>query len=589
MPVVSQRQRRVSITGPLGEDVLLLRRMDGHEAISVPFEYQVDLLSEDDQIKLEDVLARPMSLRLDMPQGNRRYFHGMVSRFTQTDAREFGQRLTPYQAILRPWLWFLTRTADCRIFQQQTVPDIVTSLFQEHGFGDFESRLTGEYRIWNYCVQYRETDFNFISRLLEQEGIYYFFRHTADSHTLVLCDDYSAHDPVPGYETIPYYPPQQHQRRKRDHIFAWSLERQVQPGSFAINDFDYLVPKKNLQAMSSESRPHPLADLEIYDYPGEYSQSEEANLYARLRLEELQARHETIRGQGNPYGLTVGALFELENHPRDDQNREHLVTAATWQLVSDAFETGGDGEGPVFLCTFEAQDSQQPFRPARVTPKPVVQGPQTAVVVGKGGEEIWTDEHARVKVQFHWDRYGKSDENSSCWVRVAQVWAGKSWGAIHIPRIGQEVIVEFLEGDPDRPIITGRVYNGDNKPPYGLPANATQSGILSRSSKGGSGANANELRFEDKKGEERVTLHAEKDQSIEVENDESHWVGNDRTKTVDRDETSHIKRDRTETVNQHESITIGVNRTESVGSNETITIGQNRTESVGKNETITVA
>jgi len=223
-----------------------------------------------------------------------------------------------------------------------------------------------------------------------------------------------------------------------------------------------------------------------------------------------------------------------------------------------------------------------------VTPKPVIQGAQTATVVGVGGEEIYTDEHARVKVQFHWDRYGKRDENSSCWIRVSQVWAGKTWGTIHIPRIGQEVIVSFLEGDPDRPIVTGRVYNGDNKAPYDLPANKTQSGIKTRSSKDGAAANFNEIRFEDKKGSEQLFIHAEKSQDIEVEKDETHWVGHDRTKTIDNDETTHVKHDRTETVDHNETIKIGENRSENVGKDESITIGANRTESVTKDETVTI-
>jgi type VI secretion system secreted protein VgrG len=281
------------------------------------------------------------------------------------------------------------------------------------------------------------------------------------------------------------------------------------------------------------------------------------------------------------------------------------VTQAAYQIKADDYRsaTGGGGAG-TYHCDFACVDSKVSFRPGRITPKPMVEGPQTAVVVGPAGEEIYSDEYGRVKVQFHWDRYGEHNENSSCWVRVAQVWAGKNWGAMHVPRIGQEVIVEFLDGDPDRPIITGRVYNADQMPPWALPANQTQSGILSRSSKGGTGANANALRFEDKKGEEEVWLHAEKDQRIEVENDESHWVGHDRTKTIDHDETSHIKHNRTETVDNDETITIhnnrtervdhnetisiGDNRTEDVGTNETISIGQNRTETVGKNETIAI-
>ena len=287
--------------------------------------------------------------------------------------------------------------------------------------------------------------------------------------------------------------------------------------------------------------------------------------------------------------MICGGLFKLDGFPRQDQNREYLATSVTHHIHVDSFEAMGDSSGTQYSNSFTVIESSTPFRAARLTPKPIVQGPQTAVVVGQSGDEIHTDEFGRVKVQFYWDRIGEKNENSSCWIRVSHPWAGKNWGMVAIPRIGQEVIVDFLEGDPDRPIITGRVYNADQVHPYELPANKTQTGILSRSSKEGSGANANEFRFEDKKGEEQVYLHAEKNQDIEVENDETHWVGHDRSKTIDNDETTLVKNNRTETVGNNEKITIGVDRTEMVGSNESITIGSNRTKTVGGSETATVA
>ncbi|MES9850206.1 MAG: type VI secretion system tip protein TssI/VgrG [Candidatus Thiodiazotropha sp. L084R] len=311
--------------------------------------------------------------------------------------------------------------------------------------------------------------------------------------------------------------------------------------------------------------------------------------YARHRIEEIQSSHEVLEGEGITRGVCTGGLFAMTEHPRGDQNREYLITESTCILHSDAFESVPDiAEEPVFTCDFKCCDSKESFRSVRTTAKPIVQGPQTAVVVGKAGEEIYTDEYGRVKLQFHWDRYGANDENSSCWVRVAQVWAGKNWGAMHIPRIGQEVVVDFLEGDPDRPIVTGRVYNDDQMPPYALPENMTQSGIKSRSSKGGSGENFNEIRFEDKKGSEQVYVHAEKNQDNVVENDETTSVGHDRSETVGNDETISIGHDRTETVGNNENITIGVNRTEQVGSNETVSIGSNRTVNIGSNKSETV-
>ena len=324
-----------------------------------------------------------------------------------------------------------------------------------------------------------------------------------------------------------------------------------QPGAYALNDFDFKVPSKKLLAKLANPKDHARAKFEIYDYPGEYLEYGEGESYTRLRLEELLAQHESVEAKGNAAGLAVGYLFDLTNCPRQDLNREYLIESATHLVESDAYETvaGSEGAGKLYQGEFALIDSKQPYRAPRTTPKPVVQGPQTAMVVGPKGEEIYTDEYGRVKVQFHWDREGQRNQSSSCWIRVSQVWADKQWGAIHIPRIGQEVIVDFLEGDPDQPIITGRVYNGANLPPYALPDNQTQSGIKSRSSKGAGAANFNEIRFEDKKGEEEVYVHAEKDMNVVVENSSTMKVG------FDKKESRQIKpsistNDRTTTIEQ---------------------------------------
>ena len=455
-----QTVRPVEIITPLGDDVLLFHRMTATEELD-----------------------------------KTRYFNGFVSRFSQEGTFD---DFNAYSVTVHPWLWFLTRTADCRIFQEKKVPDIIKEVFREHGFTDFEETLSGSYRIWEYCVQYRETDFNFVSRLMEQEGIYYYFKHEINKHILVISDSVSSHEAYPGYEKLPYFPPDEHLRRERDHIYDWNISQEVQPGVYALNDFDFTRPKANLEVKASVKREHARATMEIYDYPGEYPDTGDGENYVRARIEELQAEHEQVHGQANARGLAVGSLFELTDYPREDQNREYLIVSATHQVESDAYSSGsGSGAEEVYSCSFTALHSKQPYRPARTTPKPMVQGPQTAIVVGPSGEEIYTDKYGRVKVSFHWDRNSKSDENSSCWVRVAQVWAGTKWGGIQIPRIGQEVIIEFLEGDPDRPIITGRVYNNDNMPPNDLPASATQSGIKSRSSKGGNADKFNEIRFDD--------------------------------------------------------------------------------------------
>ena len=578
-----QANRVIRVDTPLGPDKLLLHRLNGEEQLSQLFEYHLDLLSSDPNIPIESLLGQNITVHYKLPIGGTRYFNGYVSEFSYTGSLgEYAQ----YQAVMRPWYWLLTRTSDSRIFQFMTVPDILKAVFADNGFSDYEVRLYGDYREWEYCVQYRETDYNFLARLMEQEGIYYYFKHQAGKHILVLTDAISAHDPYPGYAQVPFHA-STHAVLK-EHIRAWRVGKQVQPGKVAVNDFNFQTPRADLKADRPQPRPHAHAAHEIYDYPGDYGNRGEGEGYARIRLEELQARHTLMHGRGNVGGIAPGYLFTLEKHSRADQNQEYLVQQASYILHAEDYESGGQDEGASFDVTFTVLPASESYRSPRRTPKPSVQGPQTAIVTGPPGEEIYPDEYGRVKVQFHWDRYGKRNEHSSCWIRVSQAWAGKGWGAMHIPRIGQEVIVDFLEGDPDRPIITGRVYNADNMPPYSLPANKTQSGIKSRSSKGGGPAHCNELCFEDKKGQEHLLLHAEKNQDIEVENDEGHWVGHDRSKTIDHDETSHIKHDRTETVDNDEKITIHHDRSERVDNNETISIGVNRNEEVGNNEKIRI-
>ena len=552
----TQANRRFAVTTPLGEDVLLFHSMSASEQLGRLFQFDLDLLSEDPEIKLKDILGQSVTVLSQRPDGENRYFNGIVSQFSQAGAHG---NLFVYRATLRPWFWFLTRTADCRIFQNKKVPDIIKEVFRDQGFSDFEDALSGSYREWENCVQYRETDFNFISRLMEQEGFYYYFKHEDGKHILVLSDSISAHESVPDYEEVPYYPPEESEQRERDHIYDWSLNQIIQPGVYALNDFDFKKPKANLQVKSSIPREHEQAEFEIYDYPGEYLESSEGETYVRTRIEELQAQYEEVQGQGNVAGLMAGCLFKLTNYPREDQNREYLITAASYNLGPQEYESAfGGGSDSIFSCGITAIDKQQAYRAPRITPKPIVQGPQTAIVVGKSGEEIWTDQYGRVKVQFHWDRYGEVNENSSCWIRVSHPWAGKNWGAVAIPRIGQEVVVSFLEGDPDHPIITGRVYNEDNKPPYDLPDNATMFAIKSNASKGGGGFN--EFRFQDKKGEEQIFIHAEKNMDIRVKNDRFETIVHDRSLVVENDKKEHVKNERHEQVDSHHIEKIGADR-----------------------------
>lgn len=579
-------QRKITLTSALQPDQLLIRSATIVERLGQPFEIDLELLSPDPNLDFDKVLGQKLTVHVALDGDGQRHFNGFVSRFAQ--GGQLGDHAM-YRASVVPWLWFLSRTADCRIFQEKAVPDIVKQVLREHGFTDIKDSLTKTCRTRDYCVQYRETDLNFVQRLLEEEGIYYYFKHVDGNHTLVLADSYSGHDVFSGYDTIDYFPPSSNEVREKDYIGDWRMLRDVQPGKYVLADYDFTKPRTQLKTQYVVKRNIPPADYEMYDYPGGFAVSADGDHYARARLESLQSQYERMNGEGNARGLAVGSLFKLRGHPRKDQNKEYLTVAATYSLHAGDYESGTGGAPEDFRCSFEVIDAKEPFRTPMLTHKPEVGGPQTATVVGPGGEEIFTDKYGRVKVQFHWDREGARNEKSSCWVRVSQIWAGKNWGWITIPRIGQEVVVDFLEGDPDQPLITGRVYNQDNLPPYELPANKTQSGIKTRSSLNGTAANCNEFRFEDKKGSEQVYLHAEKNQDIEVENDETHYVGHDRTKTIDHDETVHVKHDRTETVDSNETITIGVNRSERVGANESIDIGANRSITVGSSETATVA
>lgn len=572
----------ISLTSPLPAEDLRFESMTATAGISVLGEMQLGLISPKPDLKPEDLLGKPMTVTMELRDETKRHFHGYVTRFGIGPHRG---RHHGYSATVRPWLWFLSRTSDCRIFQAQTVPDIVKKVFEDHGIANFEFNLFRTYRTWTYCVQYRESDYNFVARLLELEGIYWHFEHSDSAHKLVLMDAQSAHDAMPGYDTLPFIEHGLDAPPDTEYVSSWSFARELKTGQVATTSYDFERPSTSLKVQTTKQRGHDLADYELFDFQGDYAVADDGTHWVDNRIDEVHSRFELLQGSCNAQGLCCGHLLKMTRHPREDQNAEYLVTTHTIHARQATGESGGEQS---FSCDFAAIPSAQQFRAPRRTLKPFVQGPQTAVVVGPAGDEIYTDKYGRVKVQFHWDRYGKKDDKSSCWVRVSHPWAGKNYGAIHIPRIGQEVVVDFLEGDPDQPLITGRVYNAEQMPPWDLPANATQSGILTRSSKGGAYATANAIRFEDKKGSEQLWIHAEKNQDIEVENDETHWVGHDRRKTVDHDETTHVKHDRTETVDNHETITIGVNRTESVGNNETISIGVNRTETVGSNETITI-
>ncbi|HEY8946704.1 MAG TPA: type VI secretion system tip protein TssI/VgrG, partial [Polyangiaceae bacterium] len=563
------RTATVHTTLPEGE--LLLFSMTGRETLGRPFEYELELLSENPNVGLSELLGQPIGVALELNDFTFREFNGIVTHFSLTG--ELG-RYVSYRATVRPWLWLLSQKVGSRIFQAKTVPDVIQQLFREHGFSDFSNALTGEYRTWEYLVQYRESDLDFVSRLMELEGIYFFFKHKEGKHTLVLADSYSAHELAPGYESVPYYPPQTGERRERDHIDRWIVRRAIRPGIYAARDFNFTRPAAPVVTELRAPLDHARNEYEVYDYPGSFLDTTEAETQGRIRLEEHQANFEGVQAQGNARGLASGGLFKLAQFPRDDQNKEYLIVDATYEITVGEYESFDRGSDPPdFRLSFVAIESSRPYRAPRLTPKPVVKGPQTATVVGQADQEIWTDEYGRVRLQFHWDREGQSDENSSCWVRVSQAWAGSNWGSIHVPRIGQEVIVDFLEGDPDRPIVTGRVYNADNMPPYTLPDNQTQSGIKSRSTKGGTPDNFNELRFEDKKGEEELYIQAEKNMTTLVKNDQS----------------TSVKANRSASVGGNDSVSVTGNRSVSVTGTHSVTVTKSDTETYKDTRTVSVA
>jgi len=569
----SQQNRLIAVDTPLGEDVLLLQSFGGREAISNLFSFHLDLLSEKSSISFKDIVGQKVSIRVTLFDGSERYFHGHVSRFGQSGS---DARFTHYQMEVVPWLWFLTRSADCKIFQNMTIPDIIQKVFKDRGFQDFKSSLTATYEPREYCVQYRETDFNFVSRLMEQYGIFYFFQHEKSKHTLVMGDSPSVFQACPRQSKV-RFDLATGAMDTSDVINGWHMEQELRTGKYSLTDYNFETPSTSL--LSGEPTVIGVGGntaYEIYDYPGEYLNQSQGGALTKIRMQEEEASHLIVSGSGLCRAFTSGYTFELEDHYRSDMNDTYLLTEVQHVAsVGGSYSLGTGGSGESYSNQFTGIQTKVPFRPARITPKPFVQGPQTALVVGKSGEEIWVDKYGRIKVQFYWDRVGKKNENSSCWIRVSQPWAGKNWGSMWIPRMNQEVIVSFLEGDPDRPIITGRVYNAEQDVPYPLPDHQTVSTFLSRSSKGGGTSNFNELRFEDKMGSEQIFINAEKDMDQRVENDSREFIGNDRSLIVTQHQKEKVGGD------QHSQVT--GNRNEKVGQNLSLQVGQNLYEKTGTN------
>lgn len=583
----TQNDREIEVSCALGANVLLFRRMQATEALSELSDYQVELLSERADIQVADVLATLLTVSVDLADGQQRHFNGFVTRFAYLGRQG---RYVRYQATVRPWLWFLTRSSDCRMFQEKSVVDIVKSVFADYSIADFEFRHSGTYTARTYCVQYRETDFNFVSRIMEEEGLYYYFRSTAGRHVMVITDGDSGHDPVGGYERVRFDPTEDSAMRRREMIYEWFVTGEVQSGAVALNDFNFEKFGKStsggLKVRSAIGNPHPQGELELYDYPGRYDDSDAGGELAKVRIQSLHAQYERAVAGTQARGLFPGSLFTLSEHPRGDQNREYLVVSAGYTLVNAGYEAIPDATvEPVMDCRLSVLGAPHAYRADRRAPKPIVHGPQTAIVTGPAGEEIHTDKYGRIKVQFHWDREGKNDETSSVWIRVAQGWAGKGWGMMVLPRIGMEVVVTFLEGDPDRPLVTGCVYNADKMPPYTLPDDKTRSTIKSNSSKGGAGFN--EIRFEDKKDAEEIFVHAEKDYNRIVMNDDTLKVGfekkdkGDQTIAIYHDQSLDVGNDRKVHVKNNQSAAIDQDMSTKVGNDQSLEVGASQKIKVG--------
>jgi len=539
--------------------------LSGEEALNQLGSQTLNGLNDGDSLPLTTAVATHVTTTLHNDALNRP-MDALVAEIRQLPADATAER---YQLVLRPWLWWLTLASNNRVFQNLSTSDIVTTIFKAHGFTDFLLKLSGSYTPREYCVQYAETDFVFVSRLLEEEGIFWFFTHEEGKHTLILGDSNDAFVPIPNGPKVNYLG-QQLGERELHGIRSGQVCMQAVAGVYRATDYEFTTPTTSLYSQA-EAVAGPRS---MYEHPGSYNAKARGDSLTKQRVDGLRSQEKRFVGESDCRWLVPGHWFTLAGHDDTTLNIDWVVTSVTHEASHDGYQN-----------RFEAIPKATPFRPQRTTPKPRMHT-QTAIVVGKAGEEIWTDEYGRIKLQFPWDRDGKNDEASSCWVRVVLPWSGKGFGMQFVPRIGQEVIVTFIDGDPDRPLVTGCVYNGDNALPYALPANQTQSGIKTQSSKGGGGFN--ELRFEDKKDAEEVFLQAQKDLKINVLNDTTATVGHDETLTVQNARTRTVKEgDETVTLEKGKrSVTIQTGSDNlDVKDSRTVTVGADQTHSTGGNYT----
>jgi type VI secretion system secreted protein VgrG len=563
---------------------LYLHKLRARQHLNELDEIEVELLSSSSAVQPGDLLGKPASVQLTTPKNTQRWFNGLVTRFGLGVEQS---SYFSYRATLRPWLWLLTLTRDCRVFQNKTVREIVEAVFNAHGaVADWEfSLLRTEYAAREYCVQYHETDFEFVARLLQEEGIYWYFEHGAQGHKLMLVDELGdPSNPASGYDTVSYVAvPKDALPPPGEWVTQWSFGQAMHTGQVTVRGYDFTRPAQQIGDSSATPPDAVQTPGEEYDYLSQYVDSRRAERTTDDRVEALRAGFERIEGQGNVWGLMTGRVFSLSGHPRTDQNAQVLCLGTLIEATLEGYASASPGNA--FACRFWAMPSGTPYRPPPARPKPRMAGPQTAVVVGSG--EIETDSYGRVKVRFHWERLNSRDGPNVCWVRVSSPWAGNGFGFIQVPRVGDEVVVDFLEGDPDQPLITGRVYNAARMPPWALPGNASQSGFVTRSTPGGDATMANVLRFEDKKDQEQVWLHAQRDQLIEVEHDETHTVGNDRQQTVEHHEKQVVKGRRWQAIGAAPPANM-VSETPG-GQVETVLVTGNRGQSVSGSDVLAVS
>ncbi len=592
MGTYTQDNRLIKLNTPLGKDVLLLRGFTGQEGISKLFRFSLDLFSENRAISFPSIVGKKATVSIQLPDKKVRYINGLVDAFSQggtstIQIESATATFASYSAILVPWLTMLGYTSDCRIFQHKSVPDIIEAIFKEYSLSDFKNRLQGSFAEREYCVQWNETDLQFVSRLMEEEGIFYFFEHDESSHTLIMANKPAEFKPCPLMPEA-RYEATGGAGKVLEVITEWNISNQVRPGKFETKDFNFEDPTLDLtQSVTGKDE----RKFEIRTYPGDYLKMDEGERIVGIRMEELETPSIQVQGAGSCRGFVSGFRFDLKDYyRRDTNNKPFLLTQMDHRCSQgDNFLTTGTKAQEAFLYENRFQCVPHPtaYRPPRLTKRPYVQGNQTAIVVGPAGEEIFVDKYGRVKVQFHWDREGKYDDKSSCWIRTCQPAAGKGWGFVWIPRIGQEVVVDFTDGNPDRPIITGRVYNGESMPPYALPKEMTKSAMKTYSSKGGGGFN--EIRFEDKKGQEQVFIHGETDLDVRIKNDRREWIGRDRNlivkrdkkALVERDEKKLIKRHKYELIQQESHLTVQQNQAIKVDMDRSLTVGQNLNEKIG--------